>query len=315
MRLLAISGLALVLLLVSLSSYLRLDHSGIGCAPWPDCYGNIGVDDNETTVGDAYERLVAEAREPLSWTRPLHRLVASVLGLLVLGMTAVSVLQRRYRLLSAGLLLLTVFLAWLGIYSEGLHSPAVVMGNLGGGFAMLALFGWLIFDMHRESPAAQTQPKARRWTGIALLAVCMQIALGGLTSANFAANACSTFPDCMGAWLPGNDVVAAFDLTRSHEINDAGYVVAGPERASVHQLHRLFALLVAGLVITAGVLGIRSNRNLLWPVVAVVSLVVAEVAVGIAAVLTNIPIIAAVAHNWLAALLLLALLYMRARLL
>ena len=30
------------MLLVSLSAYLRLSHSGIGCLDWPACYGRIG---------------------------------------------------------------------------------------------------------------------------------------------------------------------------------------------------------------------------------------------------------------------------------
>ena len=140
MKTTAIIGLLLVMALVSLSSYLRLDHSGIGCTPWPDCYGNIGVQTEEPDIESTYERLVAEARQPMSWARPMHRLIASVLGLLVLGIVGLSLRNKKNRGLSFTLLGLTVFLAWLGIYSEGLHNPAVVMGNLGGGFGV----GWNI---------------------------------------------------------------------------------------------------------------------------------------------------------------------------
>ena len=35
-------SLLLVMVLVSLSAYLRLSHSGIGCTDWPACYGRIG---------------------------------------------------------------------------------------------------------------------------------------------------------------------------------------------------------------------------------------------------------------------------------
>src|SRR6188768_4578616 len=91
------SGLALLLvvLLVSLSAYLRLSHSGIGCEDWPDCYGRIGeapdaVEAAEgwplSTAEDAYRQLVDKSSQPLSWATPLHRLVASVLGLLVLAL-------------------------------------------------------------------------------------------------------------------------------------------------------------------------------------------------------------------------------------
>ena len=144
MRALAIVSLLFVLALVSVSAYLRLDNSGIGCVDWPACYGLIGAPaEGAPSIGSTYERLALEAQQPMSWATPAHRLIASVLGLLILGMALLSVRQRRDRLLSFALLALTVFLAWLGIYSGGLHSPAVVMGNLGGGFAMLGLLGWM----------------------------------------------------------------------------------------------------------------------------------------------------------------------------
>ncbi len=109
---LAKTSLLLVLVLVTLSAYLRLDHSGIGCEPWPACYGNIGVAAENPTAASTYERLLEEANQPLSWARPLHRLVASVLGLAILGLCLLSLNRKRDRLLSFGLLALTVFLAW-----------------------------------------------------------------------------------------------------------------------------------------------------------------------------------------------------------
>ena len=305
MKTLAVVSLFFVIALVSVSAYLRLDNSGIGCADWPQCYGLIGVPAaEEPTLGSTYERLAVEAQQPMSWATPVHRLVASVLGLLVVGMALLSLRQRRDRLLSFTLLALTVFLAWLGIYSGGLHSPAVVMGNLGGGFAMLGLLGWMVFRNAR--PRANAPAIVRRWVVTALLLLCLQIALGGLTSANFAASACRTIPDCQGSWLPGSNVWTAFDLTRQHEIGPTGLALGGPERTDIHKLHRIVAVLVALVVITAGLLALRAG--LVVTAIAVVAILVAEFSVGVAAILTNLPIGIAVAHNWLAAMLLLGLL-------
>ena len=305
MKTLAVVSLFFVIALVSVSAYLRLDNSGIGCADWPQCYGLIGVPAaEEPTLGSTYERLAVEAQQPMSWATPVHRLVASVLGLLVVGMALLSLRQRRDRLLSFTLLALTVFLAWLGIYSGGLHSPAVVMGNLGGGFAMLGLLGWMVFRNAR--PRANAPAIVRRWVVAALLLLCLQIALGGLTSANFAASACRTIPDCQGSWLPGSNVWTAFDLTRQHEIGPSGLALGGPERTDIHKLHRIVAVLVALVVITAGLLALRAG--LVVTAIAVVAILVAEFSVGVAAILTNLPIGIAVAHNWLAAMLLLGLL-------
>lgn len=305
MRALAIVSLLFVLVLVSVSAYLRLDSSGIGCADWPACYGQIGAAEEETpTVGSTYERLAIEAQEPLSWATPVHRLVASVLGLLVLGMALMSLRARRDRLLSFTLLGLTVFLAWLGIYSGGLHSPAVVMGNLGGGFAMLGLLGWMVFRDAR--PHANASRRVRSWVVVALILLCIQIVLGGLTSANFAATACMSVPDCHGTWLPGRDLGTAFDLTRPHEIGPTGLVLGGAERADIHKLHRLVAVATILTALFAGGLAILGRMGATAMVV--VGLAALEFGVGVAAILTDLPIGVAVAHNWLAAILLLGLL-------
>jgi cytochrome c oxidase assembly protein subunit 15 len=290
MHTLARISLILVLVLVTLSAYLRLDHSGIGCEPWPACYGNIGIAGEAPGISDTYERLLEEASEPLSWATPLHRLVASVLGLLILSMTLLAMQTKSQRLITLGLLALTVFLAWLGIYSEGLHSPAVVMGNLG-------------------KPNDRTnRGTLRTWAALAIVTLSLQIFLGGLTSANFAASACQTIPDCHGSWLPGAEIATAFDLSRTHEIGATGMVLGGAERAAIHKLHRLIAVLTLVAVTIAATVAWKEGRDIRIMGYVAMALVSAEFLLGVSAILTGLPIALAVAHNWLAALLLLALL-------
>ena len=306
MQALAKTSLLLVLLLVTLSAYLRLDHSGIGCEPWPECYGNIGITADKPTAASTYERLLEEASQPLSWARPLHRLVASVLGLAILGLCLLSLNRRKDRMLSFGLLVLTVFLAWLGIYSEGLNSPAVVMGNLAGGFAMLGLLGWMV--LRKPHLPNENSSSLQKWASAALVVLCLQILLGGLTSANFAASACQTVPDCHGSWLPGKEIAAAFDLSAAHTISNSGMVLGGAERAAIHKLHRLTAVLTTVIVLFAGAAAIKTGADLRVVGTVVMLLVATEFALGISAIVTSLPIGVAVAHNWIAALLLLGLL-------
>ena len=306
MRKLVGTSLLLVIVLVVLSAYIRLDHSGIGCTPWPACYGNIGVPVESTSAADAYERLLDEAREPLSWTTPLHRLVASVLGLSILAMTVISVTTGRDWLITGALLGLTVFLAWLGIYSGGLHDPGVVMGNLAGGFAMLGLLGWML--LRKKADDASAYAPLRNWTLVAIIVLGVQILLGGLTSANFAASACRTLPDCHGSYLPGPGLSTAFDLTREHDVGETGMVLGGPERAAIHKLHRLVALAALAAVLVAGLLAVRAGADLRTVGIVVIVLAAGEVSLGATAILTDLPIGVAVAHNWIAALLLLGLL-------
>jgi len=305
LKLLAAVSLIFVIALVSVSAYLRLDHSGIGCEGWPDCYGRIGVPAAASpTIGSTVERLALEAREPTSRATTVHRIVASTLGVLILALALAALRQRRDRMLTLALFGLTVFLAWLGIHSGGLHSPAVVMGNLGGGFLMLALLGWLVF--RRARPRANAPSSVRYWAIGALVLLSIQITVGGLTSANFAASACRTLPDCHGSWLPGPGLPTAFDLTRSHEIGPTGLAVGGPERPAIHKLHRLTGVATLITALVAGTLALAAGLGV--TALAVMLLVVAEFAVGVAAIMTDLPIGVAVAHNWLAAILLLGLL-------
>ena len=292
MRALAIISLLFVLVLISVSTYSRLHSAGIGCADWPACYGLIGDAESETpALADKIERLVAGG-----------------LLLLMLATTLISLRQRHDRLLSLLLLGLAGFLAWQGVFSNELHSPASVMGILGGGFALVGLLGWIIFRDAR--PHANASYKVRRWVVAALVLLCIQIALGGLTSANFAATACTSVPDCHGSWLPGSNLTAAFDLTRQHAVGPTGLALGGPERADIHKLHRLAAAVTLLSVLSAGGLAVAGRIG--FTAVFVIVLAALEFCLGVAAILLDLPIGIAVAHNLLAAILLLGLLRLHA---
>lgn len=308
MKALAFISLLLVIALVSLSAYLRLAHSGIGCADWPACYGRIG-DPPEVTQpvsrADAYRKLVDESGRALSWATPTHRLVASVLGLLVAAMAFLALKQKRNRLLCLALLALTVYLAVLGIRSGSLHDPAVVMGNLAGGFAMLALLGWLYFKLGSRGHEPR---RVAVFAGLAVLALCTQILLGGFTSANFAATSCQTLPDCHGGWWPGAALSTALDLSREHQVTSAGQVVGGEERVAIHRAHRLGAIAVLAVTLLATGLAFFGNARFRPVALLILGLVFVESGVGLASVVSGLPILLAVSHNFVAGLLLLALL-------
>ena len=68
------------------------------------------------------------------------------------------------------------------------------------------------------------------------------------------------------------------------------------------------AVLSAIIITFAGVLAIRAGADLKYVGLGAISLVAVEILTGASAILAGIPILLAVAHNLLAALLLLALL-------
>ncbi len=310
-------SLLLVILLVSLSAYLRLAHSGMGCADWPECYGRIGQPVTlslPVESGDAYQQMVEQANQPMAWATPLHRLVASVLGLLIVFLTFFALRQKRQRIITLTLLGLTVFLAILGIRSGSLHNPAVVMGNLAGGFSMLGLLGWMVFrsDTDKRPNEPGSPGAARLMAVIAIVLLSLQIILGGLTSANFAATSCQTLPDCHGSWLPGSGLLTAFDLSRRHEVTTMGQAIGGKERLAIHKAHRIGAIITLAMVLFTALAALRSGPRYRMTAIIIMMLISLEFCVGITAILTSLPIGLAVAHNWLAGLILLALLKLAA---
>ncbi len=301
-----------VMVLVCLSAYLRLSHSGIGCADWPACYGRIGEPQAVTQAissENAYQRILAEASQPLAWATPLHRIVASVLGLLILSLVVLAFMRKKNRMISMVLLGITVFLALLGLKSGGLHSPAVVMGNLSGGFLMLGLLGWLLFKESRQEAGPQDgQAVSAPLLFVAISVLVCQILMGGLTSANFAATSCQSLPSCHGMWLPGTEIWQAMDLSRNHEVTSSGQVIGGAERVAIHIAHRLGALMTVLMMLMVGVMAWSAGGRHRVAGILVLLLVALEFSIGIAAILSGLPIGLAVAHNWFAGLLLLAVL-------
>jgi len=194
----------------------------------------------------------------------------------------------------------------------------VVMAHLLGGLASLTLLGWLAWRTTQGSairvPGAGGSARLRPllWVGLALLAV--QIALGGWTSANYAALACGTdFPTCLGQWWPPTDFGEGFVLWRGIGVDYEGGVLDGPARTAIHMAHRLFAVLVFGHLLGLA-LRLRRTAGLGRWGVALGLLLGAQVALGISNVVYGLPLWVATAHNAGAALLLLLLVSLLARL-
>lgn len=315
MTALARVSLLLVIILVVVSAYLRLHASGIGCPDWPACYGHIGVAPVEPAgvAESAYQRIVAESDAPLAWAAPLHRLVASLLGLAIVFLNVLAFRARRHRIISLALLALTVLLAVLGLRSGNLHHPAIVMGNLVGGFSMLGLLGWLVFRLQPDVARHAETRLLRPALLVALFCLGLQILLGGLTSAHFAATACASFPDCNGQWFPDATFFSALRIDQPHEISAEGFAVGSDERPAIHQAHRLGAVLTTLAVLVVVFIAFHQGPGALRRLaVAAGLLVLIEFGVGVATILFGVPITLAVSHNWLAGLLLLVLLKMAA---
>ncbi|MFM6988051.1 MAG: COX15/CtaA family protein, partial [Arenimonas sp.] len=218
--------------------------------------------------------------------------------------------------LAALLLAVIVFQAVLGMWTViWLVKPVIVMAHLLGGLTTFSLLTWLAWRSTPNSALLNGDAgllKRLLWLGLALLAV--QIALGGWTSANYAALACGTdFPTCNGQWLPPHDFGEGFVLWRGIGVDYEGGVLDGPSRVAIQLAHRGMAVVVALYLLALAVKLIRTPGLVYWGSVLLL-LLAAQVGLGISNVHFGLPLWVAVAHNAGAALLLFVLVGLLARL-
>jgi len=208
---------------------------------------------------------------------------------------------------------LIIFQAMLGMWTVTLLlKPIVVMGHLLGGLLTFALLAWVALSLRDGAPPTPMQQRMRPLVGLALAVVAVQIALGGWTSANYAALSCGIdFPKCAGHWWPWPDFREGFVLWRGIGVNYEGGVLDAAARIAIQLAHRIGALVT---FIVAAWVGIAAwQRGLRALAVVVLVLLCAQVTLGILNVKLLLPLSIATAHNGVAALLLLSLIALLVR--
>lgn len=309
---------ALAFLVVVLGAWVRLSDAGLGCPDWPGCYGHLDV---PRSAGEVAAANAAFPQRPLeahkAWKEMIHRYAAGALGVLVFILAALAWRQRRQPgqpvLAPLALAFLIVFQALLGMWTVTLQlKPVVVTTHLLGGLATLGLLWWLIL-VTRPLAAAGSVAGPRGLAVAALTVLTAQVALGGWTSANYAALACTDFPTCHGQWWPRADFAEGFVLWRGLGISYEFGVLDSAARTAIHVAHRLGALVV---LLVVGALGLRLalDSHFRGLGATLLLLLLLQVVLGIANVLLVLPLPVAVAHNGGAALLVVTLVTVNQRL-
>ncbi|MEH6567259.1 MAG: COX15/CtaA family protein [Halopseudomonas sp.] len=307
-------GLLLCFVVVILGAYTRLVHAGLGCPDWPGCYGFLSVPQSDSALQTAQMRFPDDPVEAFkAWAEMIHRYAAGLLGLVILGLALFSLRQRRQPgypvALSLGLLGLVICQALFGMWTVTLKLwPQVVTAHLLGGFTTLALLLLLSLRLSGRLPALPASPRTARLRNLAritLLVVIVQIMLGGWTSTNYAAVACIDLPTCHGEWWPEMDFATGFNLLHQPVgPNYLGGMLEGPGRTAIHFTHRLGALVTTLMVLLLAWQLWRARHVLLAGLVML--MLALQVTLGATNVLLHLPLAVAVAHNGVAALLLLS---------
>ncbi len=324
-RKLVLLGVVLALCVVVLGAYVRLTDAGLGCPDWPGCYGTMTVPQSEAAILKAqtvYPHSTVEVGK--AWREMAHRYLAGTLGLIVLAIFTLAWRVKREvnasPWVSTSLLVIITFQAMLGMWTVTmLLKPAIVSAHLLGGMTTLALLAWLA---HRHwgsysasfVSSANTVMSAKLKIAIrfALLVLFMQIFLGGWTSTNYAALACTDFPTCHGVWLPEMDFKDAFHLVRDLGQSADGGVLTLASITAIQWSHRIGALIT---LIYLGILALNVLKYGQLKQLGVVLLVVlcAQISLGIANLILHLPLVLAVAHNFTAGLLVIILVILNSK--
>lgn len=301
---------SLALIVVLLGAYTRLVDAGLGCPDWPGCYGFITVPEAAEDIEVAQQAFPhAPVEAGKAWAEMIHRYFAGSLGLLILSLALLAIWNRKDKtqpvLLPLILLAVVAFQGALGMWTVTLGLlPVVVMGHLLGGFTSISLL-LLLFLRLRKNIVKPLYNPLKWMTVIGLVIVTLQVTLGGWTSANYAAIICTDFPTCQGQLVPPLDFSGAFQIETEGVTNYLGGHLGNEERVTIHWMHRLGALIttlfISVLAFKLFVSGLKPQA--VWLAGALVT----QVSLGISNVVFSLPLAVAVAHNGVAAVLLLTL--------
>ena len=284
----ALFGVVLTLIILVLGSTVRLSEAGLALS-------QPGI----------VEMLAAGA----------HVYLAAALGLLVLLLCVLALRQqpRNTAVITTSLALVALvgLQAALGFWAHAIHTmPIVITAQVLLG---MLTFG-LMFGLYLRTNLAITGRLSKQRLGLglfaqlSLLALLLQIMLGVWVSANHAALACSTFPQCNGSWWPKADYQQALNLLNGLVTGYTG-VISFDAQVAANWLHRVgalpcFVLLSLLMFRATAINSLKPLRTAgLWLGV----LLFVQIGLGISGVKLAMPLWAAVAHQAVAALLMLPL--------
>jgi heme a synthase len=311
---LLILGIVLAFCVISLGAYVRLSDAGLGCPDWPGCYGKLlGVPDNHTEINAAQEAFpTAPVETGKAWKEMIHRYLAGILGLVIVALAAMAIWPRResrhvgVHIFLVGLVLIQATLGMLTV--TWLLKPVIVTLHLMGGMLILStMIGIHAKDNPLPLNHTSIAMKLAAWGLTAL--VLLQIALGGWTSTNYAAMACSDYPLCQGQLIPADlDWSHAFVFNRELGQTADGQMLSLQTLTAIHWTHRNFALVVFAACVAFAIKLRQHNATRTLGSLMMLTVSV-QVLLGISNVWLQWPLTLAVLHNTGAAALLSIVVY------
>ena len=308
MRGLSLFGICFAFVVIALGAWTRLVDAGLGCPDWPGCYGFVVFPTTEAEIQ------LAESRYPQfpyeidkAIPEVVHRYFAAALGFLAILLVYFAFKYQLPKKIKAITSFLLFFICCQGLFGYLTVSlkllPIIVTGHLFGGFITLSLFFYLFLNT-TNGIKNHNIGHLKVLGGIALFALIVQIFLGVWTSTNYASLACADFPTCQGKFIPEMDFREGFNLAQEVGPNYLYGLLDNEARVAIHYSHRISAIV---LTIIFLILISRLWFSSAAPLASTLGVIlITQISLGIMNVVYVLPLYIAIAHNLVAALLLLA---------
>lgn len=305
-------SIGLALIVVLLGGWTRLNDAGLGCPDWPVCYGHFVLPPAHQVEERILINFPGHAVDlKKGWLEMVHRYAASLLGLMILLQAVVALRNRKTEgypwLLSCALLGLVIVQGLFGMWTVTLKLvPWVVTLHLLGGMTTLALLVRLrqrlrALRSNRWQPDRHTDPAVV----LLLLALFIQISLGGWTSTNYAGWACDHWLVCHQGGAVDYDFSTGMNPVVPLGPNYEGGLLPAEARAAIQISHRLGALMFV-ITLLMATWRLRA-QTVLKPWLGLVWLITGvQVALGVLNVIFQLPLALATAHHAAAVMLLLS---------
>ena len=308
MKGLSLFGICFAFVVIALGAWTRLVDAGLGCPDWPGCYGFVVFPTTEAEIQ------LAESRYPQfpyeidkAIPEVVHRYFAAALGLLAILLVYFAFKYQLPKKIKAITSFLLFFICCQGLFGYLTVSlkllPIIVTGHLFGGFITLSLFFYLFLNT-TGGIKNHNIGHLKVLGGVALFALIVQIFLGVWTSTNYASLACADFPTCQGKFIPEMDFREGFNLAQEVGPNYLFGLLDNEARVAIHYSHRISAIV---LTIIFLILISRLWFSSAAPLASTLGVIlITQISLGIMNVVYVLPLYIAIAHNLVAALLLLA---------
>ena len=307
---LVLGATILALCVVVFGAYVRLTDAGLGCPDWPGCYGTLTVPESVAAIEEAqanYPNSIIDKGK--AWIEMIHRYIAAILGLMILSLAFLAYKNKNdinvRPSLVYGLLGLVIAQGMFGMWTvTELLMPIIVSLHLLGGMTTLGL---LTYITHRHWGSVSDtlitlKPISQKLIRFSLVILFIQIFLGGWTSTNYAALACTDFPTCHGELIPPMDFSNGFTLWRELGMTAQGDALTLQALQAIQWIHRIGAFIFVSyflyiIYLMSKFKSCNLYRNLL---VIVISF---QFIIGVLNLLLHLPLALATMHNLGAALL------------